>query len=72
VSIVGELRHRGLVACRPDTPLASVAALLVEHRIHSAVVAAEGGEPLGVVSDTDLLAGEWLGATRRDSRRCGG
>lgn len=58
---VGELMHRGLVACRPDAPLASVAALLVEHRIHAAVVTEEEGEPLGVVSDTDLLAAEWLG-----------
>ena len=61
MSTVGELMHRGLVRCRPDTPLASVAALLVEHRIHAAVVAEEEAEPLGVVSDTDLLAGEWLG-----------
>jgi CBS domain-containing protein len=61
VPTVGELMHHGLITCRPDTPLASVAALLVEQRIHAAVVAEEGGEPLGVVSDTDILAGEWLG-----------
>ncbi|HXV57369.1 MAG TPA: CBS domain-containing protein [Gaiellaceae bacterium] len=57
---VGELMHRGLVTCRPDATLAGVATLLVEHRIHAVVVAGEDGEPRGVVSDTDLLAGEWL------------
>lgn len=40
--------------------------------MHAAVVAAEGGEPLGVVSDTDLLAGEWLGGDPEGLEECGG
>lgn len=56
---VWEAMHRGLITCRPDTPIGEVAALLCLHRIH-AVVVTEEGRQLGILSDTDLLAGEWL------------
>jgi CBS domain-containing protein len=52
--------HPGLITCPPETSIGQAAALLVSHRVHALIVAAEGGEPLGVLSDTDLLAGEWL------------
>lgn len=42
--------------------MGEAAALLLRHRVHALVVADDGGAPLGVVSDTDLLAGEWLSA----------
>lgn len=57
---VRDLMHSGLIACRPDTPLGEAAALLAEHRVHALIVTAPDGTPLGVLSDTDLLAGEWL------------
>ena len=43
----GEVMHRGLLGCGPDATLASVAALLVEHRIHV---------PFGILSTADVLA----------------
>jgi CBS domain-containing protein len=52
--------HAGLITCPLGASLGEVAALLVEHRIHSVVVVDAGSAPVGVVSDTDLLAGEWL------------
>ena len=42
-----------------DTPIAEAATLLSLHRIH-AIVVIEQGRQLGILSDTDLLAGEWL------------
>jgi len=51
--------HRGVVTCGRDTPIAEAATLLRLHRIH-AVVVVEEGRQLGILSDTDLLAGEWL------------
>jgi CBS domain-containing protein len=52
--------HRGLVTCPPEARLGDAASLLVGHRVHALVVADSEGRPLGVLSDTDLLAGEWL------------
>ena len=57
---INDLMHKGLITCIPNTPLGQVAALLNEHQIHALVVAEEPGQPLGIISDFDLLAGEWL------------
>jgi CBS domain-containing protein len=51
--------HAGLVTCSPELTVGEIAACLVEHRVHALVVL-EHGRAAGVVSDTDLLAGEWL------------
>jgi CBS domain-containing protein len=58
---VREFMHPGLITCAPDTALGQVARLLREHRIHAVVVIDTTKHVVGVVSDTDLLAGEWLG-----------
>jgi CBS domain-containing protein len=52
------LMHTGLITCPPNASLGQVAALLNEHQIHAILVAEN--EPLGIISDFDLLAGEWL------------
>lgn len=57
---VRDLMHRGVITCRRHAPLGDVALMLVRHRVH-AVFVTDDVEPIGVVSDTDLLAGEWLG-----------
>ena len=52
--------HKGVVTCRPETPLTKVAQMMAGHRIHSVVVwsdpqeADEEGTLWGVVSDLDL------------------
>jgi CBS domain-containing protein len=60
VPTVGELMHRGLVTCRPEASLAEAASSLLEHRVHALVVVDGSGAPAGLLSDTDLLAGEWI------------
>ena len=57
---IHDLMHRGLFTCPPDTPLGRVAAMLNDFRIHSILVAEQPDTPLGILSDFDLLAGEWL------------
>lgn len=57
---VKDLMHEGLITCPPDTSLGRVAAMLDEHHIHAIVVADRTGAPLGILSDFDLLVGEWL------------
>jgi predicted transcriptional regulator len=52
--------HPGLLTCRPDATLGQVAVLLNQHHVHALIVADRDGRTLGVISDFDLLAGEWL------------
>ncbi len=58
--LVREIMRKGLITCLPDTPLGQIAVLLTQHHIHALIVANPTGDPLGVISDFDLLAGEWL------------
>jgi CBS domain-containing protein len=57
---VRELMHPGLITCTMDTPIGQAAVLLVRHRVHALVVTDRDGRAVGVLSDFDLLAGEWL------------
>lgn len=57
---VKDLMHKGLISCPPNTSLGRVAAILTEHHVHALVVADQMDKPLGIISDFDLLAGEWL------------
>jgi CBS domain-containing protein len=52
--------HPGLLTCHPASSLGQVAALLAQYHIHALVVAEKHENPLGIISDFDLLAGEWL------------
>lgn len=65
--LVRDLMHHGVITCRRHAPLGDVALLLVRHGVHAVFVADEV-EPIGVVSDTDLLAGEWLGGDEEGFR----
>ena len=57
---VKDLMNNGLITCKPNATLGEVAVLLNKHRVHALVVADDNGDPLGIISDFDLLAGEWL------------
>jgi CBS domain-containing protein len=58
--LVRDLMHPGMLTCRPDATLGQVAVLLNQHHVHALIVADRDGRPLGIISDYDLLAGEWL------------
>jgi len=60
--LVRDLMHRGVLTCRSDATLGRVAVLLNRRHVHALVVADRTGHPLGIISDYDLLAGEWLAA----------
>jgi CBS domain-containing protein len=49
-----------LITCPPSMSLGDAAAMLARHRIHALIVADAAGLAQGVLSDFDLLAGEWL------------
>lgn len=58
--LVRDLMHPGVITCRPNTPLGQVARTLNEKHIHALFVTENGEEIVGVITDFDLLAGEWL------------
>ncbi len=58
--LVKDLMHKGLVTCLPNASLGHVAAILNRHHVHALIVAEQSEKPLGIISDFDLLAGEWL------------
>ena len=63
--LVRDLMHSGLLTCRPDDTLGQVAAVLTQNLVHALVVTDSDDRPLGIISDYDLLAGEWLSADPR-------
>ena len=58
--LVRDLMHPGIMTCRPDASLGQVARMLAERRVHSLFVVDRNNKPIGVITDYDLLAGEWL------------
>src|SRR3972149_5747336 len=58
--LVRDLMHPAILTCKSSASLGQVAVLLAQHHIHALVVADRDGRPLGIISDFDLLAGEWL------------
>jgi CBS domain-containing protein len=62
MKFVRDLIHPGLLTCHPDATLGQVSVLLTQHHVHALIVADRAGRPIGIISDYDLLAGEWLSA----------
>jgi CBS domain-containing protein len=52
--------RQALISCPPDTSLGQAALLLAKHRLHALIVADRAGQLLGIISDIELLTGEWL------------
>jgi CBS domain-containing protein len=59
-TLVRDLMHPGVVNCRSDISLGQVAKLLAEHHVHSLFIFDGEQLPVGVITDFDLMAGEWL------------
>jgi predicted transcriptional regulator len=59
-TLVRDLMHSGVVRCNPEYSLGQVANLLAEHHVHSLFIFNEAQLPIGVITDYDVMAGEWL------------
>lgn len=57
---VRDLMRKTLLTCPMTTTLGQAATLLARHRIHALIVTDELTHPVGLLSEVDLLAGEWL------------
>lgn len=62
--LVKDLMHKGVLTCKPDATLGQVATLLDQHQVHALFVNDRDGRIVGVISDFDLMAGEWLSSDR--------
>lgn len=60
--LVRDLMHPGLFTCHSEATLGHVASLLTKYHVHALVVVDHENHPKGIISDYDLLAGEWLSA----------
>jgi len=58
--LVRDLMHTGLITCKPTATLGQVAVLLDQHQVHALVVTDRDGRSNGIITDFDLMAGEWL------------
>jgi CBS domain-containing protein len=52
---VGDLMHKGIIACRPDTPVTEVIRIVLDTDVHAMVVMDEQGQPQGIISDLDII-----------------
>jgi CBS domain-containing protein len=65
----------GVISCRPETPLTTVARLMITHRVHAVFVFDDGQEAdetvglWGLVSDLDLAAAVFDDVERRTAGR---
>ena len=57
---VGDVMHRGVVVCTPDTPATKVARMMTAHRIHAVVVVAAADLPR-LVTDTAVASALFTG-----------
>ena len=56
--IARDVMTRDVISVTPDTPVRKVASLLVKHRIGAVPVIDDGGAPIGIVSESDLIRPE--------------
>jgi len=54
---VRHIYHKGVIFCKPETPLQEVVRVMADTEIHAIMVAEkEGDPPVGVVSHMDILS----------------
>ncbi len=58
--LVRDLMHRGVLTVHQNASLGQVAVLLAQNHVHALVVVDRDSRPMGILSDYDLMAGEWL------------
>ncbi len=60
--LVRDLFHRGVLTIKQGANLGQAAVLIDQYHVHALLVVDRDDRPLGLISDYDLLAGEWLSA----------
>ncbi|MCP4543770.1 MAG: CBS domain-containing protein [Chloroflexi bacterium] len=54
---VRDIYHKGVILCKPDSPLQEVVRVMADTEVHAVMVTEREGEPpVGVVSHIDIIA----------------
>jgi CBS domain-containing protein len=52
---VGDLMHKGVIACGPDTLMSEVVRIVNDTSVHAIIVMDDHGSPIGMVSHMDII-----------------
>jgi CBS domain-containing protein len=52
---VGDLMHKGIIACKPETPMTEVVRIVSDTDVHAIVVMDNDNQALGIISHTDII-----------------
>ena len=52
---VGDLMHKGVIACSPETAMSEVVRIVNDTSVHAIVVMDGQGQPVGVVTHMDII-----------------
>jgi CBS domain-containing protein len=52
---VGDLMHRGIIACKPATPMDEVVRIVIEKGVHAILVMDDETKAQGIISHTDII-----------------
>jgi CBS domain-containing protein len=52
---VGDLMHKGIIACRPETPMSEVVRIVSDTDVHAIVVMDRENHAAGIISHTDII-----------------
>jgi CBS domain-containing protein len=52
---VGDLMHKGIIACKPQTPMSEVVRIVSDTDVHAIVVMDDEDQAIGIISHTDII-----------------
>ena len=52
---VGDLMHKGIIACSPETPMDEVVRMVGDTSVHALVVMDDDRQAIGMVTHTDII-----------------
>jgi len=55
VKTVGDLMHKGIIACKPETPLNEVVRIVSDTDVHAIVVLNDENQAVGIISHVDII-----------------
>lgn len=55
VKTVGDLMHKGVIACSPETPLNEIVRIINDMSVHAIVVMDSGSQARGIITHMDII-----------------
>jgi CBS domain-containing protein len=55
IKTVGDLMHKGVIACSPETPLNEVVRIVNDTSVHAIMVMGPGSQVLGIITHMDII-----------------